>query len=136
MLSGGNSCAEHEGQGRGSAQGQVSGTPESGDSKLLESLIHPKEAALGKDMEEAQGITVGKVQVHWGRRAGLVLSQHLCGPGEQGSTGMCGNRETLGQESSGIRGDRGALGQGSSAALLLIQTQAQNKTLGKTSKGK
>lgn len=29
MLSGGNSCAEHEGQGRGSAQGKVSGTPES-----------------------------------------------------------------------------------------------------------
>lgn len=44
---------------------------------------------------------------------GLVLSQQLCEPG---------NRE--------------ALGQGSSAALLLIQTQIQNETLGKTSKGK
>lgn len=106
MLSGGNSCAEHEGQGRGSAQGQVSGTPESRDSKLLESLIHPKEAALGKDMEEAQGITVSKVRVHWGGRVGLVLG--CVGTGEHW--------------------DRGA--------LLLIQTQTQHKTLGKTSKGK
>lgn len=47
-----------------------------GDSKLLESLIHPKEAALGKDMEEAQGITVSTVQEHWSGRVGLVLSQH------------------------------------------------------------
>lgn len=70
MLSGGNSCAEHEGQGRGSVQGQVSGTPESRDSRLLESLIHPKEAALGKDTEEAQGIPVSRVQVlHWHRAA-------------------------------------------------------------------
>lgn len=93
-----------------------------GDSKLLESLTHPKEAALGKDMEEAQGITGSRVQEHWGGRVGLIFSQPFCEPGEQGSTGMCGNRKTL--------------GQGSSAALLLIQTQIQNKTLGKTSKGK
>lgn len=60
----------------------MSGTPESRDSKLLESLIHPKEAALGQDMEEAQGISVSKVQVHWGERVGLVLSQHLCEAGK------------------------------------------------------
>lgn len=58
-----------------------------GNSKLLESLIHPKEAALGRDVQEAQGSTVSKVQEHWSGRVGLVLSQHLCGPGEQGSTG-------------------------------------------------
>lgn len=38
-----------------------------GDSKVLESLSHPKEAALGKDMEEAQGITVSKIQEWEGR---------------------------------------------------------------------
>lgn len=36
-----------------------------GDSKVLESLIHPKEAALGKDVEEAQGIAVSKAQELW-----------------------------------------------------------------------
>lgn len=36
-----------------------------GNSKLLESLIHPKEAALGKDVEETQKIAVSKVQEHW-----------------------------------------------------------------------
>lgn len=58
-----------------------------GNFKLLESLIHPKEAALGRDVQEAQGSTVSKVQEHWSGRMGLVLSQLLCGPGEQGSTG-------------------------------------------------
>lgn len=41
---------------------------------------------------------------------------------ELGSTGCVG---------IGNHWDRGALGQGSRAALLLIQTQLQNKTLGK-----
>lgn len=85
-----------------------------GDSQLLESLIHLKEAAPGKDREEAQGIAVSKVQEHWGGRVGLVLFQHLCEPGEQGSTGMCGNRETLAQGSSGVYGNRETLAQESS----------------------
>lgn len=62
---------------------------------MLESLSHPKEAALGKDMEEAQGITVSKIQEWEGRAWSFPsTSENL------GSTGMCGNRETLAQGSS------------------------------------
>lgn len=53
-----------------------------GNSKLLESLTHPKEAALARDVQEAQGSTVSKVQEHWNGRMGLVLSQHLWGTGK------------------------------------------------------
>lgn len=84
-----------------------------GNSKLLESLIHPKEAALGRDVQEAQESTVSKVQEHWSGGWGWSFPS-----------------------TSVNLGNRGALAQGSSAALVLIQPQIQNETLGKTSKGK
>lgn len=76
MLSGGNSCAEHEGQGRAEHRVRCQAHLRAGNSKLLESLSQPRQAALGRDREEQQS------QEHQSGRGVLVLSQHLCGAGE------------------------------------------------------
>lgn len=114
MLSGGNSCAEHKGQGRGSAQGRVSGTPESREFQTA-GISDPSQRGCSGE----------------GRRGG---------PGKhcQQSPGALELRGWgwFFPSTSVDLGNREALGQGSSAALLLIQTQIQNEALGKTSKGK
>lgn len=89
MLSGGNSCAEHKGQGRGSAQGKVSGTPESREFQTAGISDPSQRGCSGEGHRRPREALSAKSR---STRVGLVLSQHLWGTGkhrDRGAVQLC-----------------------------------------------